>query len=406
MLRYSVSTAWLFFVALLFASPALNAQLSTRATITGTVTDATGAVMPGAKVTITDDATKVATQAETNKEGAYNVSGLTVSTYSITIAKNGFKSYEVTGIELHPTETVQVNGSLSIGTTAETVTVHATSTDVELSTPENSAYISGEQVSSLPMNGRNYSAVLAGLPGIQNLSNGSALTTGGRSTNDSLSINGMATSRSFYAVDGIWNENTGNMTQQSVIPNPDSIEEVRVLQNNFSAQYSLLGSSVITDADQERHPEPSRHRVGVSPQRRPEREELLLSLTIPPYKQNIFGFNVGGPVFIPACLQHEPSEDLLLLGRVLRGPACAQPDHQPDSHTQPDRRLLHLANQGPRDRLALPDSFHLQWQLPAPSTRSQRRGSMRVPRRTCKTLYPAPNYAPLAARTITSTTRR
>jgi hypothetical protein len=293
--------ATIFCVALVFTSVGLHAQLSTRGTITGTVTDPTGAVVQGAKVTITDEATKVTAVTQTNGSGGYITPGLTVSSYSVTIAKTGFKTYTVTGIELHPTETVQVNGVLSVGSATETVTVGATSTYVELSTPENSAYISGEDVSSLPMNGRNYSAVAAGLPGVQNLSSGSALTTGGRSTNDSLSINGMATSRSFYAVDGIWNENTGNMTQQSVIPNPDSIEEVRVLQNNFSSQYSLLGSSVIMV--QTKSGTGSLHGTVWEFVRNDDlNSKNYFTSTpplIPPYKQNIFGFNVGGPIFIP-----------------------------------------------------------------------------------------------------------
>ena len=297
-LRRLVSMATLLLMALFFTNPALYAQLSTRGTITGTVTDASGALVEGAAVTITDDATKVATVTKSNGDGSYVSPGLTASTYSVTIVKAGFKTYTVTGIELHPTETAQVNGALAVGATTETVTVGATSTFVELSTPENSAYISGEDVSSLPMNGRNYSALAALLPGVNNLSSGSALTTGGRSTSDSLSINGMATSRSFYAVDGIWNENTGNMTQQSVIPNPDSIEEVRVLQNNFSSQYSLLGSSVILV--QTKSGTSSLHGTAWEFVRNDDlNSKPYFSTSIPPYKQNIFGFNVGGPVSVP-----------------------------------------------------------------------------------------------------------
>jgi hypothetical protein len=194
-----------FLLALLAAPMPLAAQLSTRATITGTVTDPSGAVVPGATAKFTDEATKVAIETQSNGDGSYVSPGLTVSSYTVTIAKPGFKKYTVTGIELHPTETVQVNGTLTIGITTENVTVQATSTDVELSSAENSAYISGEQVSSLPMNGRNYSSVAGLLPGVNNTSQGSALTTGGRSTSSSLSINGMAVSRSFYAVDGVWN---------------------------------------------------------------------------------------------------------------------------------------------------------------------------------------------------------
>jgi hypothetical protein len=302
-LRRFVSTAALFCAALLLTSPALHAQLSTRATITGTVTDSTGAVLPDATVTITDNATKVAVQTHSNGDGSYVSPGLTVSTYSVTFAKAGFKSYTVTGIELHPTETVQVNGPLAVGAASDTITVEAASSDIELSTPENSAYISGEQVASLPMNGRNYQAVAALLPGVVNTSQGSALTTGGRSTSSSLSINGEAVARSFYAVDGVWNENTGNMTQESVIPNPDSLEEVRVLQNNFSAQYSLLGSSVVLmqtkSGTANLHGtawEFVRNNIFNAKNYFPPSAPAS---PIPPYKQNIFGFNIGGPVFIP-----------------------------------------------------------------------------------------------------------
>jgi hypothetical protein len=280
------------------ASCTLQAQLSTRATITGTVTDSSGAVVPDATVTFADNATKVAIETHSNSQGTYVSPGLTVSTYSVTVSKTGFKSYTVNGVELHPAITAQVNATLTVGTASDTVTVEANSTDIELSTPENSAYISGNQVSSLPMNGRNYQAVAGLLPGVNNLQQGSAMTTGGRSTNSQLSINGMAVSRSFYAVDGVWNENTGNMTQESVIPNPDSIEEVRVLQNNFSAQYSLLGSSVVLM--QTKSGTGNLHGTVWEFLRNDDlNAKNYFSPTIPPYKQNIFGFNVGGPIFIP-----------------------------------------------------------------------------------------------------------
>ncbi len=287
-----------FFLLALPATRALCGQLSTRATITGTVTDPTGAVVPGALVTITDDSTKVSLTTQTNSSGGYIAPDLKVSTYSVTMSKAGFKSYTVTGIELHPTETSTVNGALAVGITSETVTVEANSTDIELSTPETSGYISADQVSTLPMNGRNYQSLAGLLPGVTNLQQGSAMTTGGRSTSSQLSVNGMAVARSFYAVDGVWNENTGNMTQESVIPNPDSLEEVRVLQNNFSAQYSLMGSSVIL---MQTKSGTSKFHGGAWEFVRNDdlNSKPYFATSIPPYKQNIFGFNVGGPVFIP-----------------------------------------------------------------------------------------------------------
>jgi hypothetical protein len=101
-------------------------------------------------------------------------------------------------------------------------------------------------------------------------------------------------------VDGVWNENTGNMTQESVVPNPDSLEEVRVLQDNFSAQYSLLGSSVVLM--QTKSGTSKLHGTVweyVRNDKFNSKPYYQVSPIIPPYKQNIFGFNVGGPIFIP-----------------------------------------------------------------------------------------------------------
>ena len=297
-LRRFVFAIPFFLLALLLAVPATYAQLSTRGTIAGTVTDPSGAVVAGATVTITQEATKVATVTQTNSAGGFILPDLNPATYSATVAKTGFKGYSVTGIELHPTETATVNAILAVGETTETVTVAATSADVETSSPELSSYISSDQVSSLPMNGRNYQSLAGLLPGVTNLQSGTAMTTGGRSTSSQLSVNGMAVARSFYAVDGVWNENTGNMSQESVIPNPDSLEEVRVLQNNFSAQYSLMGSSVILM--QTKSGTSSFHGTAWEFLRNDDlNSKPYYSTTIPPYKQNIFGFNVGGPLFIP-----------------------------------------------------------------------------------------------------------
>ena len=297
-LRRVFLAAVVFATALFAAGPAGYAQLSARATLNGTVTDPSGALVPDALVTVTDEATKVQTTTRTNSAGVFVLPDLNPATYSVSVAKQGFKNYTVTGLELHPTETTTVNAVLAVGAATETVTVAANSADVETSSPEVSSYISSQQVSSLPMNGRNYQSLAGLLPGVTNLQSGTAMTTGGRSTSSELSINGMAVARSFYVLDGVWNENTGNMTQESVVPNPDSLEEVRVLQNNFSAQYSLMGSSVIVM--QTKSGTSSLHGTVWEFLRNDDlNAKPYYSTTIPPYKQNIFGFNIGGPVFIP-----------------------------------------------------------------------------------------------------------
>jgi hypothetical protein len=151
---------------------------------------------------------------------------------------------------------------------------------------------------NLPLNGRNYQGLASLMPGVQNTSAGSALGTGGRATNNAISVNGLSQSRTFYALDGIWNENTGNMNQTSVVPNPDSLEEVRVLQNNYSARYSLMGSSVVLL--QTKSGTSSFH-GGVWEFIRNDdlNTKPYFSTGVLPYKQNIFGYTLGGPAFIP-----------------------------------------------------------------------------------------------------------
>jgi hypothetical protein len=294
-------SAWalvLFVISFSLTAVKSFAQLSTTATINGTVTDPSGAVVSGATVTVTNTDTNTPTVTSSNSDGSYVVPGLAVGTYSVSVTRDGFQTYTVSGIQLHPAVTETVNGTLKLGSTSSTVEVSADLVQVETATVENSASVDAAQVSTLPLNGRNYQGLATLMPGVQNTSAGSALTTGGRSTNNSLSVNGLAQNKTFYALDGIWNENTGNMNQQSVIPNPDSLEEVRVLENNYSAKYSLMGSSVVLL--QTKSGTNKFHGAAWEFIRNDDlNTKPYFSSSILPYKQNIFGYNIGGPLYIP-----------------------------------------------------------------------------------------------------------
>ena len=277
---------------------ALHAQLSTTAIISGTVTDASGAVLPNAQIVVTDEQTHAQTRQQTSTDGSFTVPGLPIGTYDVTVSMNGFQSFSETGVVLHPTVTSTVIAKLRAGKVSTAVTVQASAAQVETKSSELSSDVSAAQVKTLPLNGRNYQALAAVMPGVQNLSAGSALGTGGRATNNVISVNGGLQSTTFYALDGIWDENTGNMNQTSIVPNPDSLEEVRVLQNNYSVRYSLMGATVVL----------LQTRSGSSQFHGNAWEYLrndalnsrnYFSTTVPPYKQNIFGYNIAGPLYIP-----------------------------------------------------------------------------------------------------------
>ena len=278
--------------------PLCHAQLNTTASISGTVTDESGAVIPDAKVTISNEQTHQSVSTQTNANGTFLEPNLAVGTYDVTISKPGFETYYESGVILHPATVANVTAVLTVGTVGTQVSVQASAVEVQTSTPEISHEVTGTQVSTLPLNGRNYQALAVVIPGVNNTSAGSALSPGGRSTRNVLAINGMDTSTTFYALDGIWNENTGNMAQTTITPNPDSLEEVRVLQNNYSPKYSLMGNSVVLL--QTKSGTSEFHGTAWDYLRNDDlNARNFFSTSVPTLKQNIFGYTLGGPLFIP-----------------------------------------------------------------------------------------------------------
>lgn len=280
-----------------WASPC-HAQLTTTATITGTVTDSSSAIVPGASVKMLNQNTGVITATQSNADGSFVAPGLPVGIYTVTITKQGFKTYSETGIQLHPGTVTTVSPVLQVGSVATQVSVSATAAQVQTTTGEISNEVSGVQVSTLPLNGRNYQSLAVLMPGVSNLSPGKALGTGGFSTGSVLSINGMGQSGTMFYVDGIWDMNTGDMSQTTIQPNPDTIEEVRVLQNNYSVQYNLNGMNVVLL--QTKSGTSSFHGTGFEYFRNDALDARnFFAPNVSPLKQNIFGYTLGGPIYIP-----------------------------------------------------------------------------------------------------------
>lgn len=282
---------------LLFAT-CLHAQLSTSSQLNGTVTDISGAMVAGATVTVLNTATQVTSTGQTNEYGAFIISGLPPGDYTVTLAKEGFESYQESHVILHPATPVTINAKLQVGKNTTQVSVVATDTQVQTTSSEVSGQVSGEQTGTLPLNGRNYQALSALMPGVVNQSAGTALGTGGYGTSNVMVVGGLPTTTTFYALDGVWNENTGSMGSTAITPNPDTIDEVRVLQNNYDARYSLMGSSVVLI--QTKSGTTSYHGLLFEYLRNNDlNTRNYFSPTVPTLRQNIYGYTLGGPVPIP-----------------------------------------------------------------------------------------------------------
>lgn len=290
-------------LAFSLAASLCRAQFTTAGTFTGTVTDASGAIVPGASIKVLNQDTGATTTTESNSDGSFVASGLPVGTYTVTVTKEGFSTYTQTGIELHPGTVTTISPSLKIGSVVSEVTVSATAAQVQTSTPEVANQVSGQQAYTLPLNGRNYQSLAALMPGVTTDSPDTALNQGGFLTNNVMSINGMGVGGSIYYLDGVTNMNTGSQTYTGITPNPDTLQEVRVLQNSYSAQYNLKGASVVllqTKSGTDKF-----HFTAFEYLRNQKLDARnFFAPTTPPLHQNIYGGTLGGPLFFP---KHRPA---------------------------------------------------------------------------------------------------
>lgn len=278
--------------------PLCHAQLTTTGTISGRVVDPSGLAVEGAKVSMTNTETGAVAETSSTSSGNFSKTGLQSGHYEVSVISQGFNTFKEIGIYLEPAGIYTVNVALQVGTVTAAVTVAANSTAVQTITAEVSNTVSGEEVEALPLNGRNYQGMGSLMPGVINTSPQSAMGTGGFNTSNSLNINGQGSSGSLYTVDGIWNENTGNMTQTTIMPNPDEIDEVKVLQSNYDAKYTLMGASVVIV--QTKSGGSAFHGGAWEFLRNTALDTRnFFATTISPEEWNIFGWNLGGPIVIP-----------------------------------------------------------------------------------------------------------
>ncbi|MEO8660810.1 MAG: carboxypeptidase-like regulatory domain-containing protein [Bryobacteraceae bacterium] len=288
------------------AAPAAFAQSASSA-INGTAQDNTGAVVPGAKVTVTNQATNVRLETTTSAEGTFSMPGLQSGTYEVSVSKEGFNKFIEKDIFVGPSVVRSVPATLSVGGVETSVTVEASGAQVQLTTSQVSNFVAEKQVEELPLNGRNYQSLSALMPGVVNTAVGQSQGQGGFNTGNTMSINGMGTGATLYLLDGIWNMNTGNMTQTTITPNPDTIQEVRTLQNNVAQKYALLGASVVLL--QTRSGSSQFHGALFEYVRNDAFDARnFFAPDVLPLKQNIFGGTIGGPVFIPKLYPRDKSK--------------------------------------------------------------------------------------------------
>jgi len=215
--------------------------------ISGTVTDASGAVVPKAEVTAVEVNTNVTQMATTDNLGSYSFLALPVGEYKLEVKAAGFRTYQQTGISLKVNDALKIDVALQVGSAAQSVEVSASSQHVETISTQSGDVITGSKTTSLPLNGRNFTDLLGLQPGVMPISAGTVPGSGnfaGTETNGNVSISGQRESANGFMVNGgSVEEDRNNGT--AIIPNLDSIAEFRVLTNAYDAEYGYFTGGIV-----------------------------------------------------------------------------------------------------------------------------------------------------------------
>ena len=233
-------------VLLLLGMPLL--ATAQQATVIGTITDPSNAIIVDVKVTLTNLETGLSNATTTNADGQYVVPNLQIGHYAIKAEAKGFKVAEQKGIVLEVGDRRRVDFHMELGGTAESVTVESTlPVAVQTDTNEISDVITGNQLAQLGTNGRSFYSLAKLVPGASSsqVDFQNPTPMGGDSN---ISFNGNRSMHALYMIDGGETDDRGGAQGSIVIPSQDSLAEFRVMTSNYSAEYGLSSGATITSA--------------------------------------------------------------------------------------------------------------------------------------------------------------
>ena len=273
------------------------------ATLSGTVTDTSGAVIAGAKVEVTNDQTKGAPRsAQTDGSGGYTVTNLPAANYTVTVTAPGFKSFKAQNVTLFVAERRSVNAQLETGSVDQSVTVQENAVAVDTTTSALSGTISGTQVRELQLNNRNFEQLLTLQPGV---TSGLPDDVGfGLSNTDNISVNGVRGTSNNWTVDGADINDSGSNDTLLNVPSVDAIQEFTLERSTYDAEYGRSSGGQVLVATKSGTSqfhgdayEFNRNNIFNANSYFNKAANPVLPRSIERY--NDYGFTIGGPLYIP-----------------------------------------------------------------------------------------------------------
>ena len=234
----------LFFGIMIFRAPRSFAQYHVNGNITGTITDSSGAVVPGAKVSITNVANNVSFSTETNKDGIYLFSDVSPATYAVSATKQGFETCAANNVLLESADTRTFSCALTVGQVGETVTVNATALQLQSESVQVNSVVNSNQIAELPDNGRNFTNFLALEPGVAGVSFDANNSMNIFAT-QGVSVNGQRDQDNNALVEGVSSQRTRDNAATTAAPATDLIQEINVVAAGYLPEYSRASGAQI-----------------------------------------------------------------------------------------------------------------------------------------------------------------
>jgi len=295
-------------LALILAGSTLTgAAQEVSGSISGTITDVSGAAVKGATVTLTNtDRNQDVRVLSTNSAGFYTASSLPLGTYTVKVVDGGFKTDLVTAIVLHVDDSLTINRQLQVGSTDQSVTVQADALAINLENSSVSGLVNGTQVRELVLSTRNYEQLLSLQPGVaftgatDQIYLGPTNPLGGANT-VAFSVGGQRTSANNWTIDGADNVDRGSNLTLLAFPSVDAIAEFRTLRGTYSAEFgrSAAGQVNVVTRSGTNDLHGSAYEFFRNDILQANNYFSNLSrLARPPLRYNDFGYTVGGPVYV------------------------------------------------------------------------------------------------------------
>ncbi|HEX5412435.1 MAG TPA: carboxypeptidase regulatory-like domain-containing protein [Terriglobia bacterium] len=308
--------------ALIFAPMAARVALAqeTTGTILGTVTDPTGALIPDAQVVVTNRQTNNTRTTTTTNAGLFNFASLPIGDYELKVSKTGFRQYVQSNIHLDVNDKLNFHVALTVGAVTQAVTVTGAAPILQTASGEVSNLVGSAQMAALPLNGRDFNQLIDLAPGVAP-DNGRVSSGEGLFSNTAASVNGALSNSNTFLVNGMYNEDNGSNANLLVTPSVDSIDEFKILRNNYSAEFGTGTGAIVTIVTKSGTREFHGDLYEFLRNDALDASNFFTNATNgtkSKLRHNDFGGTIGGPFWIPGLYNKDRSKDFFFFSQEVR----------------------------------------------------------------------------------------